>query len=212
MTTQPPRRVPDDMAATPAEIAAAIEALTPGDRVRLKRFADYRIRKLGPKANSMTGDDLIQTALTDLLGDVRRWNKSKVGFMGLLTGAIRSISSNWARSYDEADTPVVEADLRRENDEGEIYSPLDKASEPRPNPEQRLRAKQTLELIDNLFKDDEKAQMVLTAWQEGYEPAGVRELWGLSQNEYNTIVRRIRRRLDTSALNADRDRGGSNGQ
>ena len=68
----------------------------------------------------MTGDDLIQTALTDLLGDVRRWNKSKVGFMGLLTGAIRSISSNWARSYDEADTPVVEADLRRENDEGEI--------------------------------------------------------------------------------------------
>ena len=54
--------------------------------------------------------------------------------------------------------------------------------------------------------------MVLTAWQEGYEPADVRELWGLSQNEYNTIVRRIRRRLDTSALNADRDRGGSNGQ
>ena len=89
MTTQPPRRVPDDMAATPAEIAAAIEALTPGDRVRLKLFADYRIRKLGPKANSMTGDDLIQTALTDLLGDVRRWNKSKVGFMGLLTGAMQ---------------------------------------------------------------------------------------------------------------------------
>jgi len=97
---------------------------------------------------------------------------------------------------------VVEADLRRENDEGEIYSPLDKATEPRPNPEQRLSAKQTLELIDRLFKDDEKAQMVLTAWQEGYEPAGVRELWDLSQNEYNTIVRRIRRRLDTSALTA----------
>ena len=212
MTTQPPRRVPDDVAATPAEIAAAIEALTPGDWARLKLFADYRIRKLGPKAKSMTGDDLLQTALADLLGDVRRWNKSKVGFMGLLTGAMQSISNNWVRSYDEADTPVVEADLRRENDEGEIYSPLDKAEEPGPNPEQRLSAKQTLELIDNLFKDDEKAQMVLTAWQEGYEPAGVRELWGLSQNEYNTIVRRIRRRLDTSALTADRDRGGSNGQ
>ena len=58
MTTQPPRRVPDDVAATQAEIAAAIEALTPGDWARLKLFADYRIRKLGPKAKSMTGDDL----------------------------------------------------------------------------------------------------------------------------------------------------------
>ena len=47
---------------------------------------------------------------------------------------------------------MVEADLRRENDEGEIYSPLDKASEPSPNPEQRLSAKQTLELIDNLIQ------------------------------------------------------------
>jgi hypothetical protein len=212
MTTQHPRRVPDEVAATPEEIAAATEALTSGDRVRLKRFADYRIGKLGPKANSMTGDDLIQTALTDLLGDVRRWNKSKVGFMDLLTGAMRSISSNWARSYDEAEMPVVEADLRRENDKGEIYSPLDKAEEPGPNPEQRLSAKQTLELIDSLFKDDEKAQMVLTAWQEGYDPPGVRELWDLSQNEYNTIVRRIRRRLDTSALTAGHDRGGSNDQ
>lgn len=207
MTTKPPRRVPDEVAATPREIAAAIEARTPGDWARLKRSADYRIWRLGPKADSRTGDDLIQTALTDLLADTRRWNKSKVGFIGLLTGAMKSISSNWARSYKEAETAVLEADLRRENEEGKIFSPLDNLQEPGPNPDQRLRDKQTLELIDDLFKDDEKAQMVLTAWQEGYDPPGVRELWSLSQNEYNAIVRKIHRRLGTAALTADHDRG-----
>ncbi len=210
MTTKPPRRVPDEVAATPGEIAAAIEALTPGDWARLKRSADYRIWKLGPeKADSRTADDLIQTALTDLLVDTRRWNKSKVGLIRLLTEAMRSISSNWARSYKEAETAVLEADLRREDEEGDIFSPLDNLQEPGPNPEQRLRDKQTLELIDDLFKDDEKAQMVLTAWQEGYDPPGVREFWGLSQNEYNAIVRKIRRRLGAAALTADHDRGGN---
>lgn len=209
MTTKPLRRVPDEVAATPGEIAAAIEALTPGDWARLKRFADCRILRLGPKADSKTGDDLIQTALTDLMADTRRWNKSKVGFVMLLTGAMKSISSNWARSYKEAETAVLEADLRRENEEGEIFSPLDNLQEPGPNPAQRLSDKQTLRLIDNLFKDDEKAQMVLTSWQEGYDPPGIRELWGLSQNEYNTIVRKIRRRLGTAALTADHD-GGEN--
>lgn len=209
MTTKPSRRVPDEVAATPGEIAAAIEALTPGDWARLKRFADPRIWRLGPKADSRTGDDLIQTALTDLLADTRRWNKSKVGLIRLLTEAMRSISSNWARSYKEAETAVLEADLRRENEEGEIFNPLDNFQEQSPNPEQWLRDKQTLELIDDLFKDDEKAQMVLTAWQEGYDPPGVRELWSLSQNEYNAIVRKIRRRLGAAALTADHDRGGN---
>ena len=201
-----PRRIPNEVAATPAEIAAAIEALTPGDWARLRRFADNRIQKLGPKADGRTRDDLIQTALTDLLADIRRWDKTKVGFMTLLTGAMKSISSNWARSYKKAETPVLEADLRRENEEGQIFSPLETVQDQSPNPDQRLHDKQTLELIDDLFKDDEKAQMVLTAWQEGYDPPGVRELWGLSQNEYNAIVRRIRRRLDAAALTADHDR------
>ena len=44
--------------------------------------------------------------------------------------------------------------------------------------------------------------MVLMAWDDGYDAAGVRELWGLSQNDYNTIVRRIRRRLDDAGLTA----------
>lgn len=209
MTVKPSRRVPKEVAATPADISAAVEALTPAEWARLKRFAHYRMLALGPKADSRTPDDLIQTALTDLLEDTRRWKKDQVGFLTFLTGAMRSISSNWARSYNKEETPLLEADFQRENDDGEILNPLDAVQDRAPGPAKQLRDKQTLNLIEGMFKDDQEALMLLTAWQEGYDPAGARELWGLSQTEYNTIVRRIRRRLNAAGLTAgDDDPGG----
>ena len=45
------------------------------------------------------------------------------------------------------------------------------------------------------------------AWQEGYDPPGVRELWGLSQTQYNTIVRRIRRNIEAAGLTGRDGRG-----
>jgi len=55
MATKLPRRVPDEAAATPEEIAATIEALTTADWARLKGFAGYRVSMLGPKAQCDTG-------------------------------------------------------------------------------------------------------------------------------------------------------------
>jgi hypothetical protein len=98
---QPPRRVPEEAAATLEEITAAIEALTPGDWAKPRRYADYRLFLLGPKKEGRESDDLLQTALTDLLADTRRWSQAHVGFLQFLTGAVRSISSNWARSYNK---------------------------------------------------------------------------------------------------------------
>ena len=210
MATKPPRRVPQEAAATPKEIAAAIEALTLGDWARLKRYADNRIWSLGPKADGRTGDDLMQTAMLALLADTRRWNKDKVGFLTLLKGAIRSISSNWAKSFKVEETAVLEADLRRENEEGDTYGPLDNVEEQRPNAEQHLHHEQTIDQIEAIFREDEQAQMVLMAWQERYDAPGVRELWKLSQREYDTIVRKIRRRIDAAGLTPDFGRGKSN--
>jgi hypothetical protein len=209
MATKPPRRVPDEATATFEEITAAIEALTPGEWAKLRRYADYRTFYLGPKAEGRTGDDLLSTALTDLLGDTRRWNKAKVGFFRFLTGAITSISSNWAKSFKQVESPVTEADLLRTDNEGKVSSPLDSEPSRRPDPEQARHHKQTLDRIETLFEGDEKARMVLMAWDDGYDAARVRELWGLSQNDYNTIVRRIRRRLNDAGLTAHLGRGGN---
>jgi hypothetical protein len=164
---------------------------------------------LGAKAVERTGDDLLQTALAHLLHDARRWDRTKVGFMGFLFGAMKSISSNWAKVYDLAEDPIREADMMQEDPERRGTRPLDRVNSPRPNAEEQLFDREALGQIDKLFKDDDKAQMVLTAWQEGYDPAGVRELWDLSQNDYNTIVRRIRRTLEATGITPDRDRGGA---
>ncbi|MGH7802555.1 MAG: hypothetical protein ACREOW_18350 [Thermodesulfobacteriota bacterium] len=104
---------------------------------------------------------------------------------------------------------MLEADLQRENEEGKNFSLLENVQGHTPNPAAVLRDKQTLQLIEDLFKYDEKAQMVLIAWQEGYDPAGVRELWNLSQNEYNVIVRKIRRQLFAAGITPGRDTGGT---
>jgi hypothetical protein len=120
---------------------------------------------------------------------------------------MRSIASNWAKSYREHEALVLESQLRRTDEEGREFSPLDHFPDLRSNPEQRLRNRQTLDQIDALFKGDEKAQMVIAAWRDGYDPAGTRQLWGFSQNEYNTVVRRIRRTLDSAGITPDRERG-----
>ena len=84
---------------------------------------------------------------------------------------------------------------------------MDYIEDDRPNPEQRVVDEQKreadarqLEMIDHLFKDDERAQMVIEAWQDDYDPPGVRSLWNLPQKEYDTIVRRIRRTLNRAGL------------
>jgi len=207
MTTKPPRRVAKETAATPAEIVAAINALTPAEIGRLKGYAQTRIWKLGPKAQSKTADDLFGIAIEELLEDTRRWDKTKVGMAGFLWGAMRSISSNWAKTYKECETPVLEADLSMKDGEGKTDSNLDHTPGKHANPEQQIideekrrHYRDTLDQIDMLFKADEKARTVLEALAEGFDPAEVRELCDLSQTEYNTIMRRIRRTLRRAGL------------
>jgi len=219
MSTKPPRRVPKESAATPAEIAAAIEALTPADLAKLKRYAENRIWKLGPKADSKTADDLFQGAIDDLLNDTRRWNRDKVGIAVFLAGAVRSISSNWAKSYNKEETPILETDLLKTNAEGQTYSPLEAMTDGRANPERRMldeekrrRDEQLLGEIEHIFRGDEEAQMVFTALDDGYDPPGIRDLWGWSQNQYNTIMRRIRRTLERAGHTIHEAGGKSNVQ
>ena len=207
MARKPSHRVSEEVAATPDGIKAAIEALIPADWTRLKSCAANRIRKLGSKADNRSADELLQIALELLLDDTRRWDRTKVDFMPFMIGAIRSISSNWARGYKPEETLALTLDVERTNKDSETFRPMDHVEDDRLNPEQRVVDEQKreadacqLEMIDHLFKDDEQAQMVIEAWRDDYDPPGVRSLWDLSQKEYDTIVRRIRRTVSRAGL------------
>ena len=207
MTKKPSRRVSEEAAATPADIRAAIEALTSADWTRLRNYAAYRIQMLGPKADGRSREDLLQITLVLLLDDTRRWDRTKVEFVPFMVGAMKSISSNWAKGYKPEKTLSLDLDAEKTNQDGETFRPIEYVEDENPNPEQRLVDEEQLradarrlKTIDELFEGDEGAQMVIEAWREGYDPPGVRTLWELSQNDYNTIVRRIRRVIDRSGL------------
>ena len=214
MTEKPSRRVSEKVAATADDIRAAIEALTLVDWARLRNYAANRILKLGRKADGRSNEDLLQIALELLLDDTRRWDRTKVEFLPFMIGAMKSVSSNWARGYKPEETLSLVLDAEKTNKDGETFRPIEYVEDENPNPERRLVDEETrqadarrLEMIDELFKDDEEAHMVIEAWQDDYDPPGVRALWDLSQNDYNTIVRRIRRTIDHASLGEGESHG-----
>ncbi len=210
MKSESARRVAPERAASPAEITAAINGLSEVELVRLRQYASARVRLLGRKAGTETGDDLLQAAITDLLQDNRRWDKANVSFMGFLFGSMKSISSNWAKTYAAEEDPIRETDLKQDDSDGKpSRNPLERHASAASSAEDRLINRATLQQIETLFKDDQEAQMVLAAWEDGCDPPGVRELWDLTQNQYNTIVRRIRRTIQAAGMQPDRSSGGA---
>jgi DNA-directed RNA polymerase specialized sigma24 family protein len=195
------RKIPEERAATPDEVHAAIDALTPMDWYRLRRFAGYYIFLLGEKAGDRRADDLLSEAFTRFLERTRKWDKTKVDFMGLLFGAIESISDSWNRKKSTpTDSPILASSLIVEDEDGVPSDPAEGFQSPSVSAPQMLVYKQTLEKIDALFADDPEVQMVLEAFRDGYDPPGVRELWGFTQKHYNAIVVRMRRNIDKAGI------------
>ncbi len=193
--------VAEDRVATPGEINAAIDGLSSADWYRLKKFADYHILPLGDKAGDRRGPDLLNAAFERLLDGSRKWDKTKVGFMGFLFGAMRSIANHWLRKkVSPTEAPVLASALIKEDEDGNLSDPTEEFASEAPDQATMLVYQKTLEQINDACADDEEIQMVLEGFKEGLDPAAIRELWSLSQTQYNTIVRRMRRRLDGAGI------------
>jgi DNA-directed RNA polymerase specialized sigma24 family protein len=201
MGNKKPRQVPEARAATPDEIRAAIDALSRTDSYRLRKFAEYHIFLLGEKAGDRRGDDLLNDAFLRILKRSRKWDRTKIGFMGFLYGAMESIANSWLRKKDSpTEAPALASSLVRENEEGELSDPAEEFQSPAADPLQVLVCKDTLARITALFTDDQEVQMVIEGLREGLDPPGIRELWGFSQNQYNTIVVRMRRHIERAGI------------
>jgi DNA-directed RNA polymerase specialized sigma24 family protein len=194
-------KIPEERAATPDEIRAAIDALSKTDWYRLRKFADYHIFLLGEKAGDRRGDDLLNEAFKRLLQRSRKWDKSKVGFLGFLYGAMESIADSWQRKKaSPTEAPALASSLVTENDEGESSDPAEEFESTAANPAQMLVYKETLGQIDALFADDQEVRMVIEALGDGYDPPGIRGLWEFSQKQYNAIVVRMRRHVERTGI------------
>jgi RNA polymerase sigma factor (sigma-70 family) len=192
-TKKAPTPVSEDRAATPAEIEDAVNKLSDADWYRLRSCAERLEFLLQEKA---MGRDLLGEAFERLLRRSRKWDKTKAGLVTFLFGAMRSICNAWFRAKESpTGRPSLATSLAVEDDEGHLSDPVSEHPALEPTAQELLLFREALTRIDDVLKDDQEARMIVEGFRDGLEPSGIRELWGFSQSQYETIVTRMRRKI-----------------
>ena len=192
--------MPDRAGATKDEVYRAIEALTPGELLKLKHFAAWRVRGLARASCGRTWEDLLSEAVLSTLegavnnGGGRLWNRN-VDLVTHLVGAMRSISSHWKRDFVEEEEVLLESELASRSGEEGWISPLDNAVSNDPSQDRDVAARQELGLIETRCHDDLSARRVLKGWLRGMTSSEIMQDFKLTKWEYQQAVKRIRLRL-----------------
>jgi len=189
--------MPDGTGANRDEIYRAIETLTPGELLKLKRFSVWRMQGLGRANCGRTWEDLLGAANLATLqgaasnnGTGRRWN-GNVDLVTHLSSVMRSISSHWKRDFDEQEAEL-ESEILTHNEEGEALSPLDKAASDAPSQERQVAAKQQWDRIAARCKASRVANRVLEGLSLGLSASAIMDAGKLSKWEYQQALKRIR--------------------
>jgi len=179
------KRVPESEAASETEVVEAIQALSTAELAKLGRFARYRVFTVGPRAaRGRTARDLLADAMTATLDDTRRWRKGTIEFTIHLIGAMRSISNHWC--YERETTGPAPT---REGEAGEITAQT-------VDVDARLDAEALAGRIEEFFKDDALALEIIDGLKAGMSRQEIREILTLSEQQYDTAMKRIRRGVD----------------
>lgn len=191
--------------ATEEEVLAALDALTDRQLKALKQYARWRIRGLGRASLGRDYDDLLQEAVTATLAGDRHWNRATGDFFGHLVWAMRSISSNWRRKFDE-DEPYLESEVVRTTPEGKESNPMYDVASPPQDGRRVSAAKAHVEHIEKLVSDSGRplASLIIGGWREGLTGPEIKETLGISQTELETETRWLRR-----TARADHEQGGN---
>ena len=173
--------------ATTEESVAALRQLSDDDLRRLEQLARLRVVGL----HAVDWQDLLHEAIVRLLDGSRQWPQD-VSLVVFLRETMRSIASDYWRRLEK---PVVmsESDLAVNRQAG--GSALDNAEDPATSPECRVSAVETLARIEEVFRNDDDALMVMTGMAIGKSPKEIQEEAGMNETRYASTQRRIRRVL-----------------
>jgi hypothetical protein len=192
MASENSRRIPIENAASIDEINAAIESLTSAQLKRLERNARWRVKGLGRKKAGRNWEELLQETVTSFCSGTRRWNKEKIDFMRAMTEAIRSISNNWGRTFDE-DEPFLETELVTTSSEGVESKPFSNVVAANWNVQKEMETKKELEIIENLLSKRELAALIIMGWKDKMTGTEIQIDLEISKTQYETEVTWIRR-------------------
>lgn len=171
--------------ATDAEIEAAVRALRPSDLVRLGKIASFRARALASAGLGQNAEDLLQEAVKRTLAGERHWRKA-IPFVTHLIATMRSIANHALEKLHGAVLVSTAAD--------EIQQ-LPGASQGS-DPERMATARERLLQIRKRFDDDDEVGLVLESMADGMKGIDIQRDLGLTPQQYETIVLRLRRGID----------------
>ena len=180
-------------------VERAIEALTDPEWLKLRRFADFRVLRLGRFARGMTGEDLLSEALLSTLSRVgakgvgRRWSR-RVDFFRHLAEAMRSICNHRRRNGFERATYLA-SEVVTCNAEGQERSPLENVASGDAATDVSLIARQEVDRLLVMFQKDSEAIAVLRGLLSGMRKKEVMQNHGLAEESYKAAMKRIRSRF-----------------
>jgi DNA-directed RNA polymerase specialized sigma24 family protein len=166
------------------DIAHAIHSLSDADLVRLKALAQLWARGLPADVGWA---DVLHEAIVRALDGSRKWPPD-VPILAFLSGVMRSIcDDHWRRARRELQVVVRYEDL------ADLCAAGDEMKSP--SPERVVGAAQSLAAIDRLFASDPLALKIIAGLAEGLTPTEICKLHGMSERQYDTTRKRMRRAL-----------------
>lgn len=175
--------------ATDSEIEEAIRALSDADANRLSKVGKYYAWALAGMGLGISGDDLLQEAISRTVAGCRRWKKS-ISFVRHLTKTMQSVANH---APDEL-VGLTAVTATAEDEAGcldgiALRSPL-------PDAERILAVREQVEEIAKRFDDDDAVGLVLECLARGMTGPEIQADLGVSETQYETIMTRLRRGVD----------------
>ena len=165
-------------------LIAPTDARENADLVRLQALAPLWTRGL---PGCIGWADVLHEAIARALDGSRKW-PADVPILAFLSGVMRSICDDqWRRARREFEVLV------RGEDVVDLCVSGDEATSP--SPERVVAAAQSLAAVDRLFASDPPALKIIAGLAEGLTPTEICTLHGMSEREYDSTRKRMRRAL-----------------
>jgi DNA-directed RNA polymerase specialized sigma24 family protein len=146
--------------------------------VRLRALARLWTRAM---PRGLSWSDILHEAIARALDGSRKW-PAGVSLLAFLSGVMRSICADtWRRERLDADFVVLCATGHG------TESPAD--------PERLVGAAQSLAAINQVFAGDHAALKIIAGLANGLTAVQIRETYSMSEREYDTTRKRMRRAL-----------------
>ena len=187
--------IADPKIVRPTQTAVALGLVTDLELLRLKTLARWYARGLPP---DVTWEDLLQEALTRILVGKRQVSEG-VAVVAFVAGVMRSLRSEHWRRVERTTT----RDRPHREDRSLAAQPGTDLVDSTPGPERALMAQQELAAIRKLFSDDATALTILDGLARGLTADEIRLGAGLSDTDYASARKRMRRVLLREGLTCE---------